>query len=195
MRLRPKIVACVGAGPGIADAPYDDPGVWVWGIARHHTFMPRCDLLFEMHDRSIWESYLGQHNYAQTLDSIGPVVMREEHPDIEASIAFPFDIADHWFGGYYTGSPSYMLAYAVTQRVNQIRCYGINCKTRAEYVYQRPNLEFILGVAMGLGIDVFVDKHSALLHRGEPYGTDAWYRAGGDQVEKRYAGEMAGVPA
>jgi hypothetical protein len=147
------------------NAPYDDPGVEIWAIARHQGWTQRTDVLFEMHDRAIWADYLGEPGYAQKLNQLGiPVWMREHHDDIRMSRAFPFDLADHWFGRYYTGSPSYMLALAIVEGADRIELYGINGKDRAEYIYQRP------------------------------YGALAWYNAGADHALKAQAGAMAGVP-
>ncbi len=46
--------------------------------------------------------------------------------------------------------------HAIAEGYREIHIYGIHLATKWEYQQQRPNFEFLLGVAMGLGIKVIL---------------------------------------
>ena len=62
---------------------------------------------------------------------------------------FPKKAIEAHFGRYFTSSPGWMLAHAVTEGVTDIEIYGIHLSTEAEYIEQRPNFEFLIGCVLG----------------------------------------------
>lgn len=189
-------IALVGAAGSYKQTPWKDPDLRIWGLGMHAACLPRKSRLFEMHDRSIWGDYLHQPDtpYARKLSGHGvPVVMREEHDDIPHSERFPFervverfgDFALNWFeGGYYVSSPSYMIAYALLENAAEIHLYGLHMCSSQEYGYQKPNMEFWCGVAMGMGVKVWTHQASPLLRARHLYGSREWFDAGADTSQR-----------
>lgn len=108
-----------------------------------------------------------------------PVVMLEREDDIPTSIRFPMEkvaaIAKTRQGtAYLESSIAYMVAMAVLELKagDRIGIWGVDLHCDSEYAYQRPNLEYWLGVATGKGIKVYIPPQSALMSHamGKPYG-------------------------
>lgn len=55
---------------------------------------------------------------------------------------------------YESSTPALMLMWAVMQGYTEIHIYGIHLATEWEYQQQRPNMEFLIGVAAGLGVKI-----------------------------------------
>lgn len=53
------------------------------------------------------------------------------------------------FGRYFTSSPGWMLAHAISHGVREIHIYGIHLSSESEYIDQRPNFEFLCGCVLG----------------------------------------------
>jgi len=136
--------------------------------------MPRVDCLMEMHKREwfcrkeiprsmeYWEWLKEPHPF--------PIYMLEKHPDIPASLTYPFrEVCDaflpHLLRGekpteYFTSTTCYMIPLAILQGATRLELYGIEAATDTEYAYQRPGLEFWLGIAIGRGLEVSIRPES-----------------------------------
>lgn len=170
------------------DAPLDLNDWEVWGLAWDP--LPRCDAYFELHD--YWRNFLGGGEPAAAhwrwlAGLTVPVYMLKKEHDIPHSVEFPMQeviekIGKTCFGtAYLESSIAYMMAAAILkmrpdmkQVVNgdQIGIWGCDLSTGGEYAYQRPNMEYLIGFARGLGIKVYVPPQNALLSpcRKVPYG-------------------------
>ena len=83
---------------------------------------------------------------------------------------YPIEETDKVVGHYYCSSVGYMVALALLKilqtgnpREHEIGLWGVDMKGSGEYVYQKPNLEYMLGIAKGLGITVSVPETIPLL--------------------------------
>lgn len=115
-----------------------------------------------------------------------PIWMWHPHPDIPASRAYPImDVLASPIchgrplspEGYYNNSISWMLAHAILQGYQTIGLYGIDMALdgvhgQSEYGYQRPSVEYFIGIARGLGIEVVMPQESELCKTGFLYGYD-----------------------
>jgi hypothetical protein len=63
----------------------------------------------------------------------------------------------------------YMMAYAIEAGYKNIQIFGVEMSHDSEYAYQRPNMEYWIGIAKGKGINVQVPANCSLL-RGDLYG-------------------------
>ena len=167
-------------------APYDDPSWEIWTLAWNvlNDEIRRCSAAFEMHPMESWADYrhVDPAEYRRWIedprDNTGlpcRLYLRpREAGMIEKGIAFPIDEAAAMMGGrmYFTSSFSYMLSLAILENVSEIGVWGVDLLAGSEYVDQRPNAEFLLGVAHGKGIAISIAEGSALLRSGFRYGWD-----------------------
>jgi hypothetical protein len=165
-----------------ADAPLESPGWEIWGLAWDP--LPICHRYFEMHQN--WRNFLGggdaaEEHWRWLAGMSVPVVMLQQEHDIPMSVAYPMDeIADKVSGrtcygtAYLESSISYMMAMAILEGADRIGIWGCDLATGGEYAYQRPNMEMLIGVARGKGIEVYVPAQNALLSpcRRVPYGLE-----------------------
>lgn len=70
---------------------------------------------------------------------------------------------------YLTSSIAYEIALAIYEGFEEIHLYGVDLNTEAEYAWQKPGVEFLLGWAAGHGIKVVLPENCPLL-RGGLYG-------------------------
>lgn len=193
-----KRVAIVGFCETSRNAvPYDDPEMEIWGLNRGYMFMPRADRWFEMHGQNIYtaqERRPGRH--LEWLNNFGgPVYMHQQFDDVKTCVVFPLQaladdvghevlrlgrieegkwvdqeaVRDTCGEPYLSSSIAYEIALAIYERFEEIYLYGIDLNTESEYAWQKPGVEFLLGVAAGRGIKVYLPDNCPLL-KGTLYG-------------------------
>lgn len=188
-------VAIVGFAGTKEDTPFQDLAMEWWGMNELYAWArpkteavgrPSFDRWFELHDMQvITSSYEDQAHlkWLQAQPEGRPIYMLETHEDIPASVRFPIERVCKVFGRYFTSSIGYMLALAILQGRDDnlkaidpeatygwIGLYGIDLASDTEYGDQRPNAEYLVGLARGLGIEVFIPKGAALLQAARLYG-------------------------
>lgn len=157
-------VAIIGLSPSTHPNGKPFPGWLTWGLA-WDAYAPRYDALFEMHDRALWEKrgpdYLKR---LQELDAL-PVWMQAHQDEVPTSQGYPFTAVLALLGRDYIGSSiAYMVAKAVLDGAARIGLWGVDLSDEGAYGHQRPNLEYILGIAHGRGIRIEIAEPTALLH-------------------------------
>lgn len=191
-------VAIVGFADSYALAPFDDAGVEIWGINELHRYLPRWTRWFELHSREAFEvkgnrDQEAHVNWLRAQPGVGhpghkPIFMRELFADIPAGERYPLEwMSERFFTRfgqrpYFTSSIGYMLAMAIAdgrdeqfrpvndEAVSWVGLYGIDLASDTEYGEQRPNAEYFIGLARGLGIQVEIAEGSALLRADHLYG-------------------------
>ena len=176
-----KSVAIVGFAsatmPFVAESKADE----IWTM--NHAYkvlgdaLPRIDRLFEIHPEDwirrkelssaveYWEWLKQPHDF--------PVYMMDVHPEVPASVRYPFDeINQALFSNFhtntgdlikfYTSSVSFMLAMAIYEDFDRIELYGVEMLSSTEYAYQYPGGAFMIGAALGSGIEVVIHEKSHL---------------------------------
>lgn len=175
-----KKIAIIGkCSNSRSDAPLDIDDWQIWGLAWDP--LPRCDVYFEMHEN--WRNFLGggdaaEMHHAWLAGMTVPVYMLQKEHDVPMSVAYPMDEVRDQLGktcygtAYLESSIAYMMALAILQGADRIGIWGCDLATGGEYAYQRPNMEYLIGLARGRGIKVFVPPQNALLSpmRKVPYG-------------------------
>lgn len=162
-----------------SDAPLDLNGWEIWGLA--WDLLPRADVLFEMHEN--WRFFLGNEedaarHKAWLIGAETPIYMLKKEHDVPNSIEYPMDkvlelTRPTCFGTpYLESSIAYMMALAILEGADRIGIWGCDLATGGEYAYQRPNMEYLIGLARGRGIKVYVPAQNTLLSpmRRVPYG-------------------------
>lgn len=116
-----------------------------------------------------------------------PVYLQHAKPEWAHSITFPRDeVLAFWSRfwpwrvtrkgvvsqgeDYEVSSPAWMFMWAVANGFTEIHIYGIHLATEWEYLQQRPNLEFLIGVAAGLGIKVVLPDQVPICQSRFRYG-------------------------
>jgi len=106
-----------------------------------------------------------------------PCYLLDSHPEIRCSVAYPLEAVEKYLlqrfqsePGYLTSSLSYMMGLALYEGFEEIRLYGIDLSDRAEVVFERPGLEYLIGLARGSGVRVVISPDSLLLYTPYLYG-------------------------
>ncbi len=164
-----KEVIILGMGSTMIKCPYDAE---VWAMNQTYKIAKRIDKLFITDPRLNFESK-DNHNFEE-LNKLGiPIVSLHILPEIKNFVHFPYDeIVEEFHSEFFTNTVCYMVAYAIYEKYDKIRLYGIDMATGMEYVLERGGVEFWLGVAVGRGIKIENTKGSMLCKppKGIPYG-------------------------
>lgn len=113
--------------------------------------------VFEPHEREHW----GRGERLAYLQRTEAAVWLEEWwSDLPHSKAYPFDIVETAVGRrYFECTAAYALGLAITESPDMIGLWGI---TGDEGYEQRANLEYLIGVAHGRGIEDWTHPNSSL---------------------------------
>lgn len=180
---RSEKVAICGFAPTSKDlAPFQDPTVEIWGCNELYNYIPRIDVLFEIHDREEWGENFGSNHGPKHVEWMRktktPIYMTKHYDDIPTSIPWPLEPMKTRFGDYFTNTITYMIILAIAMEYKWIGLFGIDMAHITEYGGQRPSCEFYLGWAFGLGEargwpTVYIPKESDLMKTTMLYGYDA----------------------
>jgi hypothetical protein len=154
-------VAVVGMSPSCADAPWDDPTWLKWGLPWHDGYWARMDRLFEMHDMRLLRSEHCKRPNGY-FERLAGAYMQQAYPEVGA-VRYPFEEVAQTTGYYWNSSIAYAMALAIHEGAEEIGLWGVDMKGDDEYGYQKPNMEFLVGLAMGRGIKVHIPETSPLL--------------------------------
>jgi hypothetical protein len=151
----------------------------VWGLA-WDSERYRLDRAFEMHDMktmqgSVAPIYRDLAGYLDKIRHCQRLYMAEAYPEVPGCERYPFEQVADKCGAYWESSIAYMASLAITEGAEEISIYGVNMRADEEYAYQRPNLEYLIGLAKGRGIKVNVPDCSPLLKFSGFAGYDGRY--------------------
>lgn len=176
-----RYVVLVGLSPTSRNwvADEEEPGTEIWGLNHAHAvFSPQIvnqfTRWFQIHP---WEEMAARqethHKHLEWLaEATIPIYLSERRPEVPSSLRYPREevLASLGMTGldYLTSSVSYMLALAIHEGFNKIKILGIDLSTKKEYIDERPNFEFLLGIAHARGVEILVPDVSPIL-KGAPY--------------------------
>lgn len=167
----------IGCSKGVADE------VWVinkMGVLIQH------DMLFRMDDMRT--SYPcnnkcyeggnadGSKSIHNTYDEFlknhdKPIVTSTAYPEYPTAIEYPLEAVINTIGySYFRTTPAYAAAFAIHIGVQQLRIYGCDFVYPNRYAAEagRANMEFILGIGMTMGMEVWVPPSTTLLDSNAP---------------------------
>jgi hypothetical protein len=107
-----------------------------------------------------------------------PVWMWRHHPEFPQSRAYPLlEILEAYPRRYFNNSISWEIALAMHLGYRTIGLFGIDMALdgvhgESEYSWQRPSVEYFVGLAEGRGIEVVIPEASEILKCGYLYGWD-----------------------
>ena len=190
-------VYIVGCANTKSIVPWNDETAEFWGVNNLYGVPiegQHYDRWFEVHN--IWQDersgkltrrgatdFRGQPilDYMKGLDAIKCTVYMQKHwPElIPMSIPYPLAEIVQFFSEkgfstdvcrYLTNSITYEIVLAIYLGFKSIHVYGVDMQMGTEYAQQRPSCEFWLGVAAGMGIDVYIPPQADLLKTRFLYG-------------------------
>lgn len=193
LRKGKKTVALVGMAPTSCSlAPYKDSTAEIWGLNEAHSFdwMQSWDRWFQLHKQRDFKRDLDGHRAAERGFVKGhyewlkqkhrkPIYMQFVYPEIPDSIEYPLrEINERFFGGirkgnerikYETSTFAFMIAMALYEGFERIEIFGFEMHGGDEYVPQRACAEFWIGMALGMGVEIYLPPTSQLVW-GPIYG-------------------------
>lgn len=158
-----RVVILGSAGPSNRWANELTDDIELWGTNLTHRFLTRpCQRYFQMHHRMHnAESGHPPGHFGRPLDheeflrTCGiPVIMQEQDALIPTSEAYPLAEISARFAPYFTSTIPYMIAMALYEGVDEIGLLGIYLSSSVEYREHRPCVEYWLGIARALGVNV-----------------------------------------
>lgn len=183
----------------------------------------------EGHDVEFGTARFNEGDYGRTPHHIAylarcgvPVYMQNVDERIPASVRFPLEEVTESLGLpdvngkkrlYITSSPAWMLALALYEHklgmtISELRMAGIEMLLGTEYARQKPCIEYWLGRAIGMGIEVMVAPTGSAILSDAIYAIDYLeplsnpedmvypirVKAGDPNLPKVAIGEHNGVP-
>lgn len=180
--VRKKKVAIVGsASRTVNQAPYKDPDWEIWQLAwRTDDECKYATRLFDMHAINeqrlrVPKDYISILNKRSKIIPIVGPVEDSRIPDLTVYpladvTAFLGGVSEYHNGDYFMSSIAYMFALAMYEGYEEIGIFGVDLLDVDEYQSQKPNQEYLIGLARGMGIKVFVPHASALVRGTHRYG-------------------------
>lgn len=190
-----KRIAIVGYTPSRNEAPFDDPAWEVWGMNNLHLFIPpeKFDRWYNLHTPveiqadaqhvqwlASWrrtDVYLMDPMEGQVAPDGSPLPSLPERTGVPRAVAFPASEIRAMFGDYFTNTVSWQIAHAIYEAVThddyvlaEIALFGVDMAVNTEYAAQRPSVEYYLGLARGLGVEITLPETSDLLKSIGLYG-------------------------
>lgn len=170
-----KEVHIIGKGIGWDLAPKEGE---TWGVNDIILRRDQLALCFHMHNlpwiketdwRSEGKSIDLIHDKCKELDI--PLMTLDEYKGLEKTIKYPLDeIVETFHTNYFGSSIDLMFAYALYKEYDVINLYGVNMILAQEYSFQKPSMEFWIGLSFGLRkatgkpiVKVFAGKNSNVL--------------------------------
>ncbi len=154
-------VAIVGLSPTHDLAPWDDPSWEKWGLALDPDIYA-LDRVFEIHDIRLLRTYPNWDQYLERINSVDSVYVQEAVAEIPNGIPYPLEEVSKTTD-YLCSSIAYCMALAIHEGAEEIGLWGVDMRAWEEYGYQKANMEYLIGLARGKGIKVYVPDQSPLL--------------------------------
>jgi hypothetical protein len=186
-----KTVALVGLSPSsCSKAPWDDMDVEIWGLNEAHAFtwMKRATRWIQIHCNKSWKRPIAKRDVRGHYDWLRknpwniPIYMQHWNEEIPNVVEYPLHaiykmfLGNFWRGDkhvkYFTSTLAYMIALALYEGrhgvlnekpFDRIELYGFDLSDDVEYVKQKACAEFWIGMAMGMGVEVWSPENCQIL--------------------------------
>jgi hypothetical protein len=199
IKKTPKAVIIAGTGDGYEFIPKNTNKTlyclndWI----RIERFGLKPDILFIMDVLDEKPQVVsGIQNLGESIAKINqmkiPLIAPFKYEEIPLSQAFPLKECAEEFGKpYFSNTISYMIAYTLLEFLKIARkenpkirllndfslsTYGVNQASSSEYFYEKASVEYWLGIANGLGVDITINgSRSELLCNKKRFGGSLLY--------------------
>lgn len=153
-----RSVSIVGRSPGFEKYLEAEGAVWCVSSVFKQMDPDRVDLIFQLHKREVFESWLPEEWQRVITGFPGPYRQ------------YPVQAMLNKYGPVFGSSISWMIALAIEQGFEKIHIFGCDMATRDEYVYQRDTFFYMVGRAEALGIEVIIPEDSRTFFKDRVYG-------------------------
>ena len=146
-----------------------------WGLPWDEGRWPFFDRYFEIHPLDLLRKPEAQRRdgYEDRLKSLPILYMQEAYEDIPNAIRYPVEkVVDNLGFDYFNSSIAYLMGMALLEGADKIGIWGVDMADLepvpgdpsyiSEFAYQRPNMEYLIGLARGRGVDVYIPERSPL---------------------------------
>lgn len=186
-------VAIVAKGGTSSLAPWRNPEWEIWGLP--WISYPRVTRLFDLHTQECvdccpveWfqkgEWVEKGRKQFETVPVYCDSSRAHLYPD---AVPYPLEAVQAFLPyAYLENSIAYQLALAMYEGAEEIGLYGVHMMGRPEFVYERPSVTYLVGLAQGKGIRVSIPPGSPLFMSAYEAG-----RYGPKEVVREYALEAA----
>jgi|TARA_Y100000310_G_scaffold308127_1_gene350904 hypothetical protein len=147
----------------------------IWGLPWDEGRWPFFDRYFEIHPLDLLRKPEAHRRdgYEDRLKSLPVLYMQEAYKDIPNAIRYPIEkVVENLGFDYFNSSISYLMGMALLEGANKIGIWGVDMADieptpgdpsyTSEFAYQRPNMEYLIGLARGRGIEVYIPEKSPL---------------------------------
>lgn len=160
-----KTIAIVGNGLTRDDAPFGDRSIDIYTTGSVATAVTRVSRVFDVHINGV-----------QTDDVLNgfdcTVYLKRRKDSVPNSVTFPIEVYESEFGYIFNCSMTMILAHAIAQDPDRIEVYGVDFAEGYEPEY-RVTFVYLLGLARGRGIDVYIEPGSLVFGDYRTYQYDA----------------------
>lgn len=200
-------VCIMGTAPTWKDIPWDDPTLEIWALNDAHVLNPRrVDRWFDLHpfDKMFFANkqkkilahqvpagyFVRPEGHIEWLrrQTIPVYVQDATQLGSPSAVTFPREEIEKRLGPNFASSPAWMVGLALIEGVTELHIYGIHLATEWEYLKQKPNLLFLLGLAAGRGVKIVLPKGSPLLAETHRYAYDVDPDVAKVSVQRRMSG-------
>lgn len=174
-----KELIILGNGPSRTKCDYHCE---TWGVNGGYAFAKRLDKLFMMD--SLEGEVLQQEYDVQKLVAFDGTLVLTDYYHVFDGLNLKYEIfpmkecLKKFDTRFYCNTIAYMLAYAllytkseqgpdelmpkVVEGYNKIWMYGIDMMSNTTYVQEKGGVEYWMGIALGMGVEVIIPKESAV---------------------------------
>ena len=123
----------------------------------------------------------GSQNLAEAIERINasgkPFIAPFKYAEIPNSVPFPLERYYEKFGApYFLNTIAYMVAFALLEGAEEIEIFGVNQASSSEFFFEKASVEYMLGIAVGMGVKVSINgERSELLTTKTRFGGSMLY--------------------
>jgi hypothetical protein len=159
------------------------PHAELWGVTR-------CNVVYWRESLTDWDRWFDIHpvhpephhrgilakrpeawDWYTRQTSGRPIYLREAHPDVRDSVAFPRQmVQDTLKSARFTVSVDWIIGLAICEGVQRIVLNGIGTRFHEQFQYSHKGILYWIGYAEGRGIDVVIDAPSCYAVPDKVYG-------------------------
>lgn len=162
------------------DAPYKDKDFEIWVSNEMYGYVPRFDVLFEVHDFKEFQCKKrnSKHYDWMRVNVMYPIYMSADFKEIPMCTLYPYQEIIANYGMYIVSTIVLQFLLALYMGYDEIHVYGCSLSTKEEeYSLQKACFEHHLGYALGLRKAtgkpiIYIPKNSELLKSANVYGRD-----------------------